>query len=89
MARDRARARRYNAIRVYIAAYVWMTGYGNFLYYSKTGNFGAVRLCQTLFRLNFFVTVSVQETPRKPGVFGLWRGLSLGRIDSGSFLGTG
>jgi len=45
----------YNAIRVYIAAYVWMTGYGNFLYYQKTGNFGLVRVAQTLFRLNFFV----------------------------------
>ncbi|KAJ8601697.1 hypothetical protein CTAYLR_003190 [Chrysophaeum taylorii] len=43
----------YNAIRVYIAAYVWMTGYGNFLYYQKTGNFGVVRVAQTLFRLNF------------------------------------
>ena len=45
----------YNAIRVYIAAYVWMTGYGNLLYYQKTGNFGVVRVAQTLFRLNFFV----------------------------------
>ena len=52
-----AQAQLYNAIRVYIAAYVWMTGYGNFLYYQKTGNFGAVRVCQTLFRLNFFVVV--------------------------------
>ena len=50
-----AQAQLYNAIRVYIACYVWMTGYGNFLYYQKTGNFGAVRVCQTLFRLNFFV----------------------------------
>jgi hypothetical protein len=30
----------------------------------------------------------VRETPRNVDVFGLWRGLSLGRIDSGSFLGT-
>jgi len=52
-----AQGQLYNAIRVYIAAYVWMTGYGNFLYYSKTGNFGAVRVCQTLFRLNFFVVI--------------------------------
>ena len=29
----------YNAIRVFIAGYVWMTGYGNFMYYYKTSNF--------------------------------------------------
>ena len=50
-----AQGQLYNAIRVYIAGYVWMTGYGNFLYYRKSGDFGAVRVCQTLFRLNFFV----------------------------------
>mmetsp|Transcript_16076 Transcript_16076/g.19550 ORF Transcript_16076/g.19550 Transcript_16076/m.19550 type:complete len:467 (-) Transcript_16076:82-1482(-) len=50
-----AEAELYNAIRVYIAAYVWMTGYGNFLYYQKTGNFSIIRVAQSLFRLNFFV----------------------------------
>ena len=29
----------YNAIRVFIAAYVWMTGFGNFAYYYKTNDF--------------------------------------------------
>ncbi|KAJ1463334.1 Cas1p 10 TM acyl transferase domain-containing protein [Pelagophyceae sp. CCMP2097] len=52
-----AEAGLYNAIRVYIAAYVWMTGYGNYLYYSKTGDFSLVRVAQTLFRLNFFAIV--------------------------------
>ena len=33
----------YNAIRVFIAAYVWMTGFGNFLYYYKTNDFSGVR----------------------------------------------
>ena len=33
----------YNAIRVFIAAYVWMTGFGNYLYYYKTNDFGGVR----------------------------------------------
>ncbi len=29
----------YSAIRIFIAAYVWMTGFGNFSYYYKTGDF--------------------------------------------------
>ncbi len=33
----------YNAIRVFIAAYVWMTGFGNYLYYYKTNDFSGVR----------------------------------------------
>ncbi len=33
----------YNAIRIFIAAYVWMTGFGNFSYYYKTGDFGIGR----------------------------------------------
>ncbi|KAH8053867.1 N-acetylneuraminate 7-O(or 9-O)-acetyltransferase [Aureococcus anophagefferens] len=52
-----AQGQLYNAIRIYIAGYVWMTGYGNFLYYRKSGDFSAVRMCQTIFRLNFFVVV--------------------------------
>jgi len=44
----------YNAIRVYIAAYVWMTGYGNFyLYVRRPGSFSTVRVAHMLFRLNF------------------------------------
>lgn len=33
----------YNAIRVFIAGYVWMTGFGNFSYYYKTGNYSFSR----------------------------------------------
>jgi len=44
----------YNAIRVYIAAYVWMTGYGNFFLYRKGKSFTLRRNLQMLFRLNFF-----------------------------------
>ena len=33
----------YNAIRVFIAGYVWMTGFGNFSYYYKTGDFAFPR----------------------------------------------
>jgi 10 TM Acyl Transferase domain found in Cas1p len=38
-----AAAELYNAIRVFIAGYVWMTGFGNFLYYYKTKDFGFAR----------------------------------------------
>jgi len=43
----------YNAIRIYIAAYVWMTGYGNFSLYLKGKSFTVRRTLQMLFRLNF------------------------------------
>ena len=45
----------YNAIRMYIAAYVWMTGFGNFSYYYIKKDFTAVRFTQMMWRLNFFV----------------------------------
>ena len=43
------------AIRIFIAGYVWMTGFGNFSYYYRTGDFGVGRFCQTMWRLNFLV----------------------------------
>ena len=33
----------YNAIRVFIAGYVWMTGYNNFSYYYRTKDFNVAR----------------------------------------------
>merc|ERR1719181_1059566 len=50
-----AEAEIYNAIRMYIAAYVWMTGFGNFSYYYIKKDFTAVRFAQMMWRLNFFV----------------------------------
>jgi len=43
----------YNAIRVYIAAYVFMTGFGNFSLYRKGKSFTMRRTVQMFFRLNF------------------------------------
>ncbi|CAN6306846.1 unnamed protein product [Urochloa humidicola] len=45
----------YNAIRVFIAAYVWMTGFGNFSYYYVRKDFSLGRFAQMMWRLNFFV----------------------------------
>ncbi|CAO2842236.1 unnamed protein product [Amaranthus hypochondriacus] len=45
----------YNAIRVFIAAYVWMTGFGNFSYYYIRKDFSLARFAQMMWRLNFFV----------------------------------
>ncbi|CAI5488952.1 unnamed protein product [Closterium sp. Naga37s-1] len=36
----------YNSIRLFIAAYVWMTGFGNFSYYYVRKDFGLGRFCQ-------------------------------------------
>ncbi|KAK9153250.1 hypothetical protein Sjap_000730 [Stephania japonica] len=45
----------YNAIRVFIAAYVWMTGFGNFSYYYIRKDFSLARFVQMMWRLNFLV----------------------------------
>jgi len=45
----------YNAIRIFIAAYVWMTGFGNFSYYHVRKDFSVGRFSQMMWRLNFFV----------------------------------
>ncbi|KAG0628764.1 hypothetical protein M758_1G051500 [Ceratodon purpureus] len=45
----------YNAIRVFIAAYVWMTGFGNFSYYYIRKDFSLGRFAQMMWRLNFLV----------------------------------
>lgn len=45
----------YNAIRIYIAAYIWMTGFGNFSYYYTKGDFAMPRFVQMMWRLNFLV----------------------------------
>jgi hypothetical protein len=44
-------------IRVFIAAYVWMTGFGNFSYFYVRKDYSMVRLAKMMFRLNFLVTV--------------------------------
>jgi hypothetical protein len=45
----------YNAIRLCIASYVWMTGFGNFSYYHGQKDFSSPRFWQMMWRLNFFV----------------------------------
>lgn len=39
----------YNAIRIFIAAYVWMTGFGNFSYYYIRKDFSLARFVQVGF----------------------------------------
>ncbi|XP_057731339.1 protein REDUCED WALL ACETYLATION 2-like isoform X2 [Arachis stenosperma] len=41
----------YNAIRIFIAAYVWMTGFGNFSYYYVRKDFSLARFAQVCFFL--------------------------------------
>ncbi|KAF9620929.1 hypothetical protein IFM89_015326 [Coptis chinensis] len=50
-----AAAEIYNAIRIFIAAYVWMTGFGNFSYYYVRKDFSFARFAQMMWRLNFLV----------------------------------
>lgn len=48
-----AAAEVYNGVRVLIAAYVFLTGYGNFHYYHRTGDYCVGRFAQMMWRLNF------------------------------------
>jgi len=45
----------YNVIRVLIAAYVWLTGFGHVYFFRLRGNYGWDRVFKMLFRLNFLV----------------------------------
>ncbi|CAG5120363.1 unnamed protein product [Candidula unifasciata] len=46
----------YNWIRIYIACYVWMTGFGNFSFFWVRNDYSLWRLLKMMFRLNFLVT---------------------------------
>lgn len=45
----------YNYIRVFVSAYVWMTGFGNFSFFYTQADFSFVRMWRMLWRLNFSV----------------------------------
>lgn len=55
----------YNLIRLFIAAYVWMTGFGNFSYLWTRNDYSLVRMAKMLIRLNFlvFFVVSAMNKP--------------------------
>ncbi|XP_059174219.1 N-acetylneuraminate 9-O-acetyltransferase-like isoform X2 [Physella acuta] len=45
----------YMHIRVLVSSYLFLTGFGHFCYYWDKGEFGFVRYCLVLFRINFLV----------------------------------
>jgi len=47
----------YNLVRILIAGYVWLTGFGNYSFFAVRGDFSYRRVFKMLFRLNFLVTV--------------------------------
>lgn len=49
----------YNAIRIFIAAYVWMTGFGNFSYYYIRKDFSLARFVQ----VGFFSDMNYHPVP--------------------------
>jgi len=44
----------YNEIRVFVSAYVWMTGFGNFLYFDKKHDYSLDRMVSMWLRINYF-----------------------------------
>ena len=42
----------YNEIRVFVSCYVWMTGFGNYLYFMKKEDFSLRRCVTTVIRIN-------------------------------------
>jgi len=44
----------YNWIRVFVSSYVWMTGFGNFLYFDKKRDFSIQRAVSMFLRINYF-----------------------------------
>lgn len=44
----------YNEIRVFVSAYVWMTGFGNFMYFDKKRDFSIERIVSMVIRINYF-----------------------------------
>ncbi|XP_078723107.1 N-acetylneuraminate (7)9-O-acetyltransferase isoform X1 [Lampetra fluviatilis] len=47
----------YMHVRVLVAAYLFLTGYGHFYYFWSKGDLGLHRLLQVCFRLNFLVVI--------------------------------
>jgi 10 TM Acyl Transferase domain found in Cas1p len=49
----------YNEIRVFVSAYVWMTGFGNFLYFDKSQDFTLERAVSMWIRIKLLSTAVV------------------------------
>ncbi len=42
----------YNEVRIFVSCYVWLTGFGNFMYFSKKKDFSLARVVSILIRIN-------------------------------------
>tara|TARA_B100000902_G_scaffold397063_1_gene459733 strand:- start:2044 stop:3135 length:1092 start_codon:yes stop_codon:yes gene_type:complete len=55
----------YNGIRVFVSSYVWMSGFGNYLYFTRKNDFSFSRIVSTMIRINILTVglILVNKTP--------------------------
>ena len=53
----------YYPVRVYVSCYVWLTGYGNFLYFYQRGDYSFRRVLKMMIRINLLITLALLALP--------------------------
>ena len=63
----------YNFIRVFVSSYVWMTGFGNYLYFEKSKDYSFERILSMVIRLLGTMDCGHLKHPKLGSVRSQWR----------------